>query len=603
MSLFAELQRRNVVRVVLAYLAGAWLLIQIADTVFPAYGAPDSALTILITLLVIGLIPAVVISWAFELTPEGLKRDSQVVPDESTAPRTARRLDRIIMIVLALAIGFFAFDKFVIDPARDAALEQEAEERGRAEAFLESYGNNSIAVLPFVDMSPDGDQAYLSDGVAEEILNLLAKLRDLRVISRSSAFRYRGDVHIPTVAEELNVSYVLEGSLRMAGDALRITAQLIDARSDTHVWSETYDRRLDDVFAIQDEIAQAIVDELHIRLSGGVPRSRQTDPETYALYLQAKHIVDTLQHRVDEAEALLQQALDRDPYYLPALILIVKATYWIAGEDEGSRYTHEQGATLIRGYVDRALAIDPTDSAALAHRSWMAFLYRNDLETAADYINRALQYDPANEWALYVAMVISLRIGRNEAAIDFAKAGLARDPLCSGCLYNLMKAAFRSGRYEEALTASERRMRVATGGKISRGDIYLFQGDAGKALEFYDKQQEDRVGWLRSRVLAFHALQEFDKRDDALSQLLVSQEAGACREIAEAHAWLGNVDQAFACLDLYLDPRHPAYVDRATSIVWDPFLENLHDDPRWSELRENAGLDEERLSKIRIEMP
>jgi tetratricopeptide (TPR) repeat protein len=334
-----------------------------------------------------------------------------------------------------------------------------------------------------------------------------------------------------------------------------------------------------------------------------MPRSRRTDPETYGLYLQAKYIVDILQHRVDEAEALLQQALDRDPDYLPALILIAKATYFIAGDSEGNEYTHEQGATLIRGYVDRALAIDPTNSAALAHRSWMAFLYQNDLETAADYINRALEYDPANEWALFVATVLSLKIGRNDDAIAMAEAGLTRDPLCSGCLYNLMKAAIRSGRYEEALAASERRMRVAAGGWITRGDIYLLKGDARKALELYDRQKEGRADWLRSRVLAFHALQEFDKRDDALSQLLETQDSGACDAIAQAQAWLGNVDEAFACLERYLDPRHPAFVDRATSVVWDRFLQNLHDDPRWSELRDKAGLDEERLSKIRIEMP
>lgn len=583
MSLFAELKRRNVVRVVLAYLAGAWLLIQVADTVFPAFGLPESSLAILITLLVIGLIPAVVVSWAFQLTPEGLRRDAEIAPSESIAPRTGRKLDRVIMLVLALAVGYFIFDELVIE--QPVPLD------------------SSIAVLPFADMSPDGDQAYLADGLPEEILNLLAQVRELRVISRSSAFQYRGEVHVPTVADELNVSYVLEGSVRKADDRIRVTAQLIDARADAHVWSKNFDRDIDDIFAIQDEIAAAIVDDLHIRLTGGIPRSRQTDPETYALYLQAKYIVDTVQDRVDEAEALLRQALDRDPHYLPALILIVKATYWITGEGEGSKYTYEQGAALIRGYVDRALAIDPTDSAALAHRSWMAFLYRNDLETAADYINRALQYEPLNEWTLYVAMVLSLQIGQNDDAIAFAEAGLARDPLCSGCLYNLMKAAIRSGRYEEALAASERRMRVATGGWTTRGDIYLLKGDARKALELYDRQKEGRTGWLRSRVLAFHALQEFDKRDEALSQLLETQDAGACDAIAEAHAWLGNVDEAFACLERFLDPEHPAFVSRATSVVWDRFLQNLHDDPRWSELRKKAGLDEERLSKIRIEVP
>ena len=205
MSFLAELRRRNVIRVLIAYLAAAWFLIQIADTVVPAYGLPDTIVGILITVLTIGLIPAVIISWAFELTPEGLKRDAEVSVDESIAPRVGKTLDRIIMVVLALAVGFFAFDKFVLDPGRDAELAEQV----RADTRVESYGDRSIAVLPFVNMSADPEQVYFSDGVAEEILNLLAKIKELRVIARSSSFVHRGAVSIRDVAKELNVTYVL----------------------------------------------------------------------------------------------------------------------------------------------------------------------------------------------------------------------------------------------------------------------------------------------------------------------------------------------------------------------------------------------------------
>ena len=603
MSLFVELKRRNVIRVLVAYLAGAWLLIQVADTVFPAYGLPPGALTALITLLLIGLAPVTVVSWVFEWTPEGLKRDADVAPGAKGVPGAARRLDRIIMVVLALGIGFFAVDKFVLDPARDAALEEAAEERGRTDAFVQSYGDKSIAVLPFADLSQDGDQGYFSDGVAEEILNLLAQVRELRVISRSSAFRYRGEVHIPTVAEELDVSYVLEGSVRKSGDRVRVTAQLIDARADAHVWSENFDGATDDIFAIQDDIARRIVDDLKIHLAGSGPRSVRTDPETYQLYLQARHLLDVEQTSSQLAEDLLQQALERDGDYLPALILIVKAVFWHTGNSEEDRYTFDEGIARMRGYVDRALAIAPGNSAALAHRGWMAFWYGNDLETFAEYLNRALQNDPDDEWVLYVAMVNSRLFGRNEDAIVFARARLQRDPLCSGCLYSWMKAAMSLGRYDEALAASERRMRVAEGGWISRGDIYLLKGDAGTALECYENQAEEPVGFLRSQALAFHEMGDFDARDRAIDALSRIDSDYAFEAMAEVQAWIGNVDSAFEWLGRYLDPDQPNYLQVFSGVLVNPFLGNLHDDPRWRELRENANMTEERLAKIRFEMP
>ena len=189
MSFLAELKRRNVIRVLIAYLAAAWFLVQIADVLWPIYGLSESSLQVLTNLLGIGLIPAIIVSWAFEWTPEGLKRDSNVEPGESIAPQTGRMLDQIIMVSLALAVGFFAFDKFGLDPVRDAEIAVEAEGRGRIEAMIESFGDKSIAVLPFVNMSSDPEQDFFSDGISEEILNLLSKIKELRVISRSSAFQ------------------------------------------------------------------------------------------------------------------------------------------------------------------------------------------------------------------------------------------------------------------------------------------------------------------------------------------------------------------------------------------------------------------------------
>jgi len=601
-SFISELQRRNVVRVAIGYLAGSWLFIQVLETLWPIFGLPETSIRIVVVILAIGFPLALVLSWIFEWTPEGLQRDDGAVTEADAIAR--RRLDRIIFVVLVLALSYFAVDKFVVDPARDARQEQAAEDRGRAAAFVESYGDKSIVVLPFVDLSPGSDQAYFSDGIAEEILNLLAKVRELRVISRSSAFQYRGDdIAIPTVAEALNVSYVLEGSVRMAGDWMRITAQLIDARADAHLWSETYDREFSDVFAIQDDIARSIVDALEIRLLGDGPKVERTDPETYALYLQAHHAIYVLQDYSEAAEQLLEQVLERDPNYVPALTTIVHVTSSLTGDAPESKYSWEQGIPLMRKYVDRALAIDPEDGRANAHRAWMALFYQNDLETGVLYLNRALEYDPRDELTLFYAGTVSGYLGRNEDAITLQEAALARDPLCSPCLYVVMHAYFRSGRLDEALAASERRMRIGPGGWISRGNIHLFKGEVQEALESYDRQKEPRFGWLGARAIALYELGDDAAYREALDELGNINNADAYLETARVHAWAGNIDTAFEYLDRHLDPESPDFFWLATRVIWNPFFRKLQDDPRWLDLREEAGLGPERLAAIRIEVP
>jgi TolB-like protein len=290
MTLLSELKRRNVHRAAAAYVALSWLLIQIAETVLPLrVRGPRCARH---HRLVIGFVPAVVLAWAFELTPEGIKREQDLDHRGAMAQRTNRLLDRLIMLLLALALAYFALDKFVLDPARDADREEVVARQARSEALVESYGDKSIVVLPFVNMSGDPANEYFSDGISEELLNLLANIPELRVISRSSAFAFKGkDLKLTEIAEQLNVAHVLEGSVRKAGDRVRITAQLVDARSDTHLWSATFDRGLDDIFAIQDEIATEVVRKLKITLLGESPRVPETDPVAYALFLQARHLL------------------------------------------------------------------------------------------------------------------------------------------------------------------------------------------------------------------------------------------------------------------------------------------------------------------------
>ena len=347
MSFFNELQRRNILRIAAAYVVAAWLAIQVAETIFPLFGFGDAPARIVVILLAIGFPLFLVFSWVFEITPEGLKLEKDVKREESITRKTGKRLDRIIIVLLTLALGYFAVDKFVFQPARDAALVEETARQARSEALIDSYGEKSIAVLPFADLSPDGDQQYFSDGISEELLNLLAKIPDLRVIARTSSFSYKGkDVKIADVARELNVGYVLEGSVRKADGNVRITAQLIEARSETHLWSETYERELRNVFAVQDEIAFRVVDQLAVRLLDEAAGTSGYDPGAYDLYLRAKFIAQSrTPQALERSISLIEEALVIDPMFAEGRGFL--ATLYFLQRAYGQAITSEERELLF----------------------------------------------------------------------------------------------------------------------------------------------------------------------------------------------------------------------------------------------------------------
>ena len=308
--------------------------------------------------------------------------------------------------MLAVALGYFAFDKFVLAPRREAAQAEAARNEGRAESLVRSYGEKSIAVLPFADMSPAMDQAYFSDGIAEELSNLLAQVPQLRVASRRSAFTFKGqDIDITEIAKRLNVVHILEGSVRKSGSKVRVTAQLIDARSDTQLWSQTWDRNLDDIFVVQDEIAAAVVAQLKVKLLGEAPKAKAVNPQAFSLFLQARALSNQVTKvGFQESEMLYQQTLDIEPNYAAA---------WTGRSLNYFRMVNagllaaEKGDVLAREAVDRAIAIDPAYAPAFAMSAWMAMFRSNDLATAAGYLERALELEPTS----------SIVIGR-AAALD-----------------------------------------------------------------------------------------------------------------------------------------------------------------------------------------
>jgi TolB-like protein len=354
-SFFSELRRRNVFRVGIAYAVAAWLMLQIADVLIDNIGAPDWVFPTLLMVLGIGFPVALIFAWAFELTPEGLKRESEVDRASSVVSHTARKLDRLIIVVLVLAVAYLLVDRFAL---QDNNVSHVGEPSSAAEDAPRPESDTSVAVLPFVNMSRDSDNEYFSDGISEELLNLLVKVEGLRVPSRTSSFAFKGQNRdIREIAEQLEVDHILEGSVRKAGNQVRITAQLIDVSTDTHLWSETYDRELEDIFAIQDEIASEIVGALQGMLGTTVSHERPTDSlEAYNLYLQGLYLFQRRGEALIEAEQLLRQTVALDPDFADAwailgLTLIMQPNY--------VQRPLEEAVPLALEAADRADALEP----------------------------------------------------------------------------------------------------------------------------------------------------------------------------------------------------------------------------------------------------
>jgi TolB-like protein/Tfp pilus assembly protein PilF len=598
-SFVDELKRRNVLRIAGLYVAGAWLVLQVAGTVLPMIDAPVWLSRSIVILLAIGFLPALIFAWAFELTPQGLKREKDVEPAESITPHTGKKLDRVIMVVLALALGYFAFDKFVLAPHREAEHMSAARKEGRSEALVASYGDKSIAVLPFVDMSPNKDQEYFSDGISEELLNLLAKIPQMRVISRSSAFSFKGkDIEIPEIAKRLNVEHILEGSVRKAGNKVRITAQLIDARSDTHLWSETWDRELDDIFAVQDEIAAAVVAQLKIKLLGVAPQVKATDPKAYALYLQARKLGQlSTPEGLDRSIALYQQALTIDPDY-PAAWVGLSAKY-MAQANLGSR-TFEEGFRLAHDAVNKAIAIDP--DFALAHSSlgWLDMYDDGNLAAAARHIEHALDLEPTNTDIITDAATLAQSLGRRDKAIALNEYITSRDPVNPLAYANLGASYYFAGRYDDAIASFRTVLSLSpdfAGAQERVGEALLLKGDPGAAL--VAMQKEDNDVWRSIGLpMAWHALGKAAESDAALAELIRKFGKDGAYNIAYVLAFRGEVDRAFEWLEKAVVVKDPGL----SEIALDPFFANLHQDPRWLPFLRKVGKAPEQLAAIKFDV-
>jgi TolB-like protein len=432
-GLFGELKRRNVIRVGLAYVVAAWLLLQVADVVLNNIEAPEWVFQTILLVVALGFPLGLIFAWAYELTPEGIKKEKDVDRSESITHVTGRKLDFVIIGILVIALGYFAYDKFVAETTADQpTVASDYEVTGT------EIPEMSIAVLPFVNMSSDPEQEYFSDGISEELLNMLTQFPGLRVAARTSSFQFKGqNQDIGKIADTLNVAHVLEGSVRKAGTRLRITAQLIKADNGYHLWSDTYDRELDDVFAVQDEIANAISEALKIKLAldtaNGTAQPetiKAANTEAYEAFLRGRRLIhERGRAALEEAVRHLEQSLRLDNNFAPAHAqLAIATTLLLESPQTYGDLSLEQVKRVAVPHLDRALELEPNLAEGFAGRALLA-LDTADLSLAIEYARKALDVNPsyvdAMNW-LYLALG---DLGRYEEQLEVMDRILETDPL------------------------------------------------------------------------------------------------------------------------------------------------------------------------------
>lgn len=502
-QLFEELKRRNVFRVAVAYLVSGWLVLQVAELVVDIAGAPDWVLKLLLALGVIGFPIALIFSWAYELTPEGVKREKDVDRSESITRDTGRKLNIATIGMLIAVLAVVAADRMYFDTGhRDAAP--------RSTAPVEK----SIAVLAFEDLSPDGDHAYFAEGLSEELLNVLAQVGDLQVAGRTSSFAFKGqNKDLREIGELLNVAHVLEGSVRRAGNRIRVTAQLIKASDGFHLFSQTYDRELTDVFAVQDEIAREISNALLSEIVGTEAlTAARTDTEAYELYLLARQRIHTRDiYRMREANNMLERALEIDPLYAPALAQKALVTYLMSANigAYGDIPVAEALPVAMR-LVDQALALDNRLGEAHAIRG-LLLDSGGESEAALEPLETALAINPTMSNAANWLALAYYALGRRTEAREILEDVVKRDPTYGPAFGNLVFDHLWRREFDAADALIDRVTRIV-GENVevlqSRGNEAVLRGQPAEAIRFLRQAIAENPNSSVIQVMYGFALQD-----------------------------------------------------------------------------------------------
>jgi len=439
LSFITELKRRNVFRVGIAYAVTSWLLIQVADILFESIGAPPWVMQAMFVILLAGLVITIIFAWAFEMTPEGVKKEKDVDRSQSITSTTGRKLDRTIIVILVLSLGYFVADKFWLSATAPAPSVVDSAE------IVEEKSAETVAVLPFVDMSQDGDNEYFSDGLTEEVLNILAKIKELRVAGRTSSFAFKNkNEDLRSIGEKLNVKSILEGSVRKdeKRNRVRITAQLVNVEDGYHLWSETYDRDLDDIFAIQEEIARKVAKALRVALFGEdearIAALPVTDMSAYDLYLRGLQQINTHSFTsLKQAVETFGEAIERDPDYTPAKLKLSKA--WLDLAFTGA-ISHAEAIENVQPFIHEVLEEDPANAEAHVLNARVLWAQKNR-DARVQELRLALDNDPRNLQALLEMGRFNLfSDGNVKKGLEYIKEAERIDPYSVDVLWEYIVA-------------------------------------------------------------------------------------------------------------------------------------------------------------------
>jgi len=459
--------------------------------------------------------------------------------------------------------------------------------------------DHSIAVLAFVNMSSDKEQEYFSDGISEQLLDLLSKIPELKVAARTSSFSFKNKgLESPEIARQLGVAHVLEGSVRKSRNRVRITAQLIHASDGFHMWSQTYDRTLDDVFKIQDEIAGDVVRELKVTLLGTAPRTRTTDPEAYTLYLQAVQLArQASAESFAQSDRLYHQVLAIDPHYAPAWSdLALNAM----NETNAGLMSNADGLPRARQMAEEALEVDPNFAPAYGRLALMA-LAGGDLADAARKFDRAVALDPTDPGLRGNAANFLLVLGRLEEARALQESLVRRDPVNASAVHNLGFMQRLTGRLDDAIESYRTTLRLTPNrGNVhgELGTVLLLKGAPSDALTEIERESSE-LWRMIDLPMAYHALGRTADSDAALAALIAKQEKDAAYNIAYVYAFRKEPDRAFEWLDKAVEYGDPGL----SQIVAEPLFHNIQTDSRWAPFLRRIGKAPEQLAKIKFTVP
>lgn len=581
-GLLAELKRRHVYRVAVAYGVVAWLLIQVATQVFPFFEVPNWAVRLVVVLLALGFPVALILAWAFELTPQGIKRTKDVAPNElASAYRAGRKFLGIVLAMAIIAAGLMVY-QFV----RRAALAPES--RSTTSVTL---AKKSIAVLPLLNEGGNAEDEYFSDGLSEELIAALAQIRELKVIGRSSSFRFKNErPDSKTIGEKLGVSTLLEGTVRKSGDRIRIVAELINAEDGSELWTRTFDRELQDIFAVQAEIAAAVAGSLKVTLLGKDSSSRKNvstkSVAAHNAYLQG-HFYFQRRNLDDYRKAIgfFDQAIRIDPDY--ALAYAERAEAWTWVGDLSPEEQKEAWATAAKD-AQRAVAIRPNLAEAYAALGWVRFFAEWRFEAGVEALKRANELSPSNATVNDLLSRVVVYLRNFDEAEKLARQAIELDPLNYQPRASLARVLWVQGKFDETEASARKAAELQpTASSSHRWQVFVAvsRGDGDAALR--EAQMEPDDGYRRFELaLAHFTRRDHRAADAALAELIAKDGDRLGYQVAQVYAHRGEADKAFEWLQISLDNRDTGL----QSLLVDPFMRGLHQDPRYAAVVAKVGL-------------